>query len=238
MIRNNELHESALLGFVERAMDETPDNRFLPDLREFAAKIAPVGALNSLAQLVVKITAPGVPDFYQGTELWSFSLVDPDNRRPVDFRRRQAVLDEVRKQEKEDRCALLRRLTGEWTDGAVKMFVTQSGLEYRKENAEQFETGDYMALEAEGEKWQHVLAFARRAGEWWSVTIVPRWTAGLVREEGLRFADGAWGDTRILLPEGAPERWKNVFSGEELEGGLEVGRVLGEFPVGLLESIT
>ncbi len=237
-IRQDEAHEAALLRFTERVLEAGEENRFLEDLRDIAERVALHGALNSLSQLTVKLMAPGVPDFYQGTELWSCSLVDPDNRRAVDFRRRAAMLDELRRGEQEGVAGMMEALAREWRDGRIKMFVMRAGLEHRRANAERFERADYLELAVEGERAQQVIAFARRMGEWWTVAAAPRWTVGLVEGPGLAPGAEAWGDTRIVLPEGAPRRWRDVLRREEMEGagGLELGRICGAFPVAVLES--
>lgn len=238
-IRQNAAHEEGLLRFVEGALRAGEENRFLAEFGAFAERVALHGALNSLSQLTLKMLAPGVPDFYQGTELWSFNLVDPDNRRAVDFRRRAALLEELRRREQEDAAATAAEVARQWRDGRVKMFVMRGGLEHRRANAERLERADYLELEAQGERARNVIAFARRLGSWWTLVVAPRWTVGLVEGPGLAPGAAAWGGTRLLLPEGAPRRWRDVLRREEVEGegGLELGRICGAFPVAVLESV-
>jgi malto-oligosyltrehalose synthase len=172
------------------------------------------GACNSLAQLTVKLALPGVADFYQGNELWDFSLVDPDNRRPVDYARRRSILDALPAY---DAARLLR----EWRTGAVKLFVTTQGLHARREHPALFVDGEYRPLAVHGEHAANVVAFARRLGDEWAVAVVPRLTTELTRAP--RFPVGAqvWGDTVVEVPDG---------------GELAVAAVLADLPVALLLS--
>jgi (1->4)-alpha-D-glucan 1-alpha-D-glucosylmutase len=172
------------------------------------------GACNSLAQVVVKLALPGVADVYQGNELWDFSLVDPDNRRPVDYGRRRALLASL---DEDDGGALLR----EWRSGAVKLFVTARGLHARREQPALFVDGEYMPLAVRGEHAANVVAFARRHGDEWALAVVPRLTTELTGPPVFPVGAAVWGDTAVELP-----------SGEQ----LAVAEVLADFPVALLRS--
>jgi (1->4)-alpha-D-glucan 1-alpha-D-glucosylmutase len=207
-------------------------------------KIAFPGALNSLASVVLKIASPGIPDIYQGSELWSFSLVDPDNRRPVDYRRRESLLRAmVWEWEKAEGSpeGYLATLREHWRDGRIKLWTTWRALRTRAEHAELFHRGDYIALETQGQFARHLCAFARRQGDQWAVAIAP---LRLLRDvEGERHPIGAefWGDTRVVLPEGAPRSWTCGLTGGTLEteshegsSTLPTATALSIFPTTLL----
>ncbi|MCL5746087.1 MAG: malto-oligosyltrehalose synthase, partial [Acidobacteria bacterium] len=241
----NEEHESAVVRFIEAILTPSEDNLFLNDFLPFMERIARHGALNSLSQLLIKITAPGVPDIYQGMELWNLSLVDPDNRRPVNFRKRIDMLAELRKCETEHLSLLLTEMVREWKDGRIKLFVSDKALDSRREHAPVFLQGEYVPLIATGLKAANICAFARRHEGFWCLTAAPRWTTQLV-EDGAPLPNGShWEDTALQLPQGVPERWRNLFTGEEVsvsispEGtvALALRNVLDQFPVALLSSI-
>ena len=222
-IAPHEEYERAVQEFVQRILD--PATPFYADFREFGQWLAAAGARNSLSQLVLKIAAPGVPDFYQGTELWNFTLVDPDNRRPVDYRRRGAMLEALRRRETEDRIALIRELAANPQWDEMKLFVTYRGLEFRKSQRELFARGDYLPLEARGACADHVVTFARRLGDRWAVVVAPRWTSRL----------SGWADTAILLPPDAPHEWRDALTGL-IPAGWRLAELLREFPVALLSA--
>jgi len=227
-INPDEGYEEAVLRFVDAVLDESEGNDFVPDFAAFHKRIAPAGAVNSLAQVLLKICSPGVPDFYQGTELWNLSLVDPDNRRPVDFQKRVMMLDEIRRLEGYDLMALLEDITTNWTDGRVKLYTTYKALTFRRQHPELFQTGEYLPVEAPAS----VCAFARRRGEEWAVAAAPRLVAP---RQGL-LDTRAYGEQRLSLPEGAPARWRNVFTGEDA-GSLRLADLFARMPVALMEAV-
>ena len=192
-------YERAVRGWV-RAVLGSP--RFRGDLESFVDRIAVGGATNSLGAVALRATAPGVPDVYQGTELWSFSVVDPDNRRPVDFEERVGVLDAIEQLERElGRPALSKALAASWRDGRIKLHVLRTLLQLRRDREELFSGGAYVPLEVTGRRRANVVAFARRSGRRWSVTLVPRLAAGFAR--GDRFPTGAraWPATLVAAAE-------------------------------------
>jgi (1->4)-alpha-D-glucan 1-alpha-D-glucosylmutase len=209
-------HEKALTRFVEACLDRSRPNEFLADFLPFQRRIAHYGALNSLTQVLLKIASPGVPDLYQGTELWAFSLVEPDNRRPVDFPKRSQLLDELKRQEANDALGLVQELLADWQDGRIKMYLTWKALAFRKGHPALFEDGAYLPLRVSGERKEHVVAFARHQGGNWALVAVPRLVAGLVAQGRLPVGRRTWKDTAIALPARAPERWVNVLTGETL----------------------
>jgi (1->4)-alpha-D-glucan 1-alpha-D-glucosylmutase len=186
---------------------------FLASFVPFVRRIALGGLVNALAQLTIKIAAPGVPDIYQGTELWDQSLVDPDNRRPVDWERRRALLaglDEplggatLAGPGRPDQAARVGELLDAWPDGRIKLFLTAAGLRARRERPDVFLGGDYLPLDASGPHAEHVFAFARRAGSDRLVAIAPRLTTRLTGGARLPLGEETWGDTAIAWP-GAPD---------------------------------
>jgi (1->4)-alpha-D-glucan 1-alpha-D-glucosylmutase len=216
----HEGYESAVLGFVERILGE--NSRFVEDMRELQKRLAAFGAKNSLAQVLLKIASPGVPDFYQGTEFWQLTLVDPDNRRPVDYKRRIEVLDALRRRLAEDRIGLVKDLAADLQRDEVKMYVTHRALEFRRANRELFARGEYLPLEVKGPCAGHVVTFARKLGPQWAVVVVPRWTT--------RVHD--WRDTEIVMPDGAPREWTDAITGLTASS-WRIQELLAEFPLGI-----
>ena len=243
-IRQNPAHERALREFVAAILDGGGKNRFLEDFLPFQRRIARYGMTNGLSQALVKIAAPGVPDFYQGTELWDLRLVDPDNRGPVDFSRRRRLLQELAEREPAGRLALVRELLARPEDGRVKLFLTWKALRFRRDRRELFASGDYLPLSASGEKREHVLAFARRKGKEWAIAAVPRLVTRLGPPETFPLGEKAWGSRGgIVLPEGYPDRWTCLFTGEpvrtEGKGGrgvLPFRSLFRDFPVAFFSA--
>jgi (1->4)-alpha-D-glucan 1-alpha-D-glucosylmutase len=236
----NEEHEAAVLRFAAAILDSR--RPFLQAFRPFQEKVADLGIYNSLAQLLIKITAPGIPDFYQGTELWDLSLVDPDNRRPVDYERRRALLAEVSGQ---NRTELVSALVDRRTDGRIKLFTMLAGLQVRNEMRAVFEEGDYVPLETGGASRHHLFAFARQQGDRVAVTCVPRLVATLMGDRrGPPLGPDVWDDTRVTLPGSSGARgYRNVLTGATLTAGgaaedggatLKAADVFDRFPVALL----
>lgn len=237
----NQEYESALTAFLGVIL-QSSNPEFMEDFLPFQKRLAYYGALNSLGQVLLKITSPGVPDFYQGTELWDFSLVDPDNRRPVDFKRRIELLDGLTQQETQGQQPLVRRLLECWEDGWIKLYVTYKALNLRMIHHDLFRDGDYIPLQTAGKRREHICAFGRRLGDAWTLTVVPRLLTKLVPVGTPPIGRQAWGDDRLLLPEGAPGRWVNVFTGENIRlsgkvDGLDIGDILNTLPVALIIGI-
>ena len=237
-------HEQALMDFVEAILSDSPDNQFLKDFKPFAERVAYHGSLNSLSQLVIKLASPGVADFYQGTELWDLRLVDPDNRKPVDFAIRKELQTSMGRHDLQTsnlHTPDVRTLVTNWRDGRIKMHITQSGLRFRRENASLFLKGTYVSLQIEGPDRECVIAFARRFRGNWGIVVVPRFTTRLVTDDSGQGDPLSWGSTCILLPKDAPKHWVNVFTGHRLDselGEISVATILHSFPVALLSSET
>ena len=226
-VNPNLAYDAATEAFVRRVLDDGPRNRFLADLRPFQRRVAFFGQFNALSQQLLKLTAPGVPDLYQGTEIFDLSLVDPDNRRPVDYQRRQALLKDLQ--------------AGHPTDpDRMKLFLTHTVLAYRLAHRALFANGDYVPLEVTGEKQEHVVAFARRTGDQAVVVVCPRLVVGLTGgNEEPPVGQAVWVNTRVLLPPGlSGATFRNLFSGEEFTApdALPVAAALAQFPVALLRT--
>ncbi len=231
-IKPDEAYEQACVRFVQGLLED--EDGFLKDFLPFHRKVAFYGIINSLSQVFLKAASPGVPDFYQGTELWDFSFVDPDNRRGVDYDVRRKVLDGIRGRVLEDTAGLAGDLLARSEDGAVKLFTIYQLLQSRRQHPLLFEEGDYAPLAAQGEKAAHVVAFMRRHAEEAAVAVVPRFCVSLVEEGALPLGPGVWKDTRLEgVGAGA---WQDALTGRVIETGetLSLAEALACFPVALL----
>jgi (1->4)-alpha-D-glucan 1-alpha-D-glucosylmutase len=247
-INPNEEYDAAVRQFVEGLLPEgTPESDpFLADLAALQRRVAFFGYFNSLSQVLLKLTCPGVPDLYQGTELWDLSLVDPDNRRPVDYGRRRELLADLQErigQAGDDLTTLTAELLACLPDGRVKAYVTYQTLRFRREHENLFIRGAYLPLEATGGRYDHVCAFARSTGNEVILVVVPRLVVGLAGgAERPPLGAEIWGKTRLLLPPSLEDRsYRNIFTGEtvtpaNLDGAIGplLALTLGRFPVALL----
>ena len=245
-INRNAPYEEAVSSFVKTLLAPGAQNQFLENFIPFHRGIARAGFWNSLAQTLLKLTCPGVPDIYQGNELWDLSLVDPDNRRPVDYARRQQLFESVRHLGKQvDRPALSQLLEFS-QDGRAKLYLIWRTLCLRKEISELFQLGDYLPLEVHGTKAEHVLAFLRKVEGKNLIVVVPRLVASLLGDrESPPVGPEVWQDTQLAVPQcPCSTKYSNVLTGENLEaqeagniGNLRVAEVLGHFPVAVLTSV-
>ena len=227
----DERYEAALLGLVERALENPAGNDFLARFVPFASRVARFGVHNSLVQLALKMTAPGVPDVYQGCELWDFSLVDPDNRRTVDFARRAALLDAVEEGMARDPTQAFAQWRSEWHDGRVKLAATKVLLELRAREAALFSGGDYVTCEVTGPRADEIVAFARRRDRRTALTAVQRFPVRASRNDD-------WGGTRIRLP-GDAEGAVDVFTRRPAHGlALDPKQVFATLPIAVLAPAT
>jgi (1->4)-alpha-D-glucan 1-alpha-D-glucosylmutase len=237
-------YEGAVTGFVAELLE--PTSAFLEDFLPFATLLAERGALNGLAQLTLKLTAPGVPDVYQGCEGWDLSLADPDNRRPVDFAARRAALEALRGCQDADDCVLpsaLAELREGWRDGRLKHWLTWRLLAFRQRREELFVGAGYRPLVVSGERAENLIAFERSRGGDALLVVVPRLCARLPRHDSpFPLGRGAWGDTRVLLPE-APGggTFRDVATGGRIRAGtsaegrhLEVAGLFRDLPLSVL----
>jgi (1->4)-alpha-D-glucan 1-alpha-D-glucosylmutase len=247
-LTQNHPYEEALKVFVSRVLEPRPNNRFLPAIARMLRKVGTIGMVNSLSQVVVKIGSPGVPDFYQGSELWDLSLVDPDNRRPVDFARRRALLDDVDRVLglcPAQRLAALADMLRAWGDGRIKLLTTTAGLRLRRNDPELFLTGAYVPLETEVTVGGDAIGFARIRDQRALVFMAPRLCASLFTEDLDPPLGGAWKTSRVLLPpELAARTFRHELTGAEIhptttadQSWLFLGQVFEHLPVGILTAV-
>ena len=240
-VNPNSEYEEAVSKFVERVLEPSPANLFLQDLRQFQAPIARAGLWNSIAQLVVKIASPGVPDFYQGNDLWAFDLVDPDNRRAIDYEVRRKMLGGLQEQASRGRAALVDRLRESLCDGAIKLFVTSEALRFRRDHRDLFAQGSYTALGVEGSRSRHIVAFSRALANQTLLAVTGRFFLKLCNSHNKPIGD-VWGNTSIALPKKTEHQaFRDIFTGEiiqaeQSEGGLvlPVNKIFSRCPVALL----
>jgi (1->4)-alpha-D-glucan 1-alpha-D-glucosylmutase len=203
---------------------------------------------NSLSQVLIKILAPGVPDFYQGTELWDFSLVDPDNRQPVDYVLRQQRLTELQDlQQTTSPLDLVHTLLQETDNGLIKMYLTTTALHVRKSHPHLFLEGSYLPLEAKGEQAHHVCGFIRQAHTHICLTVFPRFLTTLIPDQANSpLGESIWGHTLMQLsPEIASHSFRNILTQEIVTPqnhlgmlGLPIGTLFQHFPFALLEPVS
>jgi (1->4)-alpha-D-glucan 1-alpha-D-glucosylmutase len=251
-ITENPAYEAAVMRFVERTLNGPSTPRFLAAFLPFQTRIARLGMVNSLSQVVLKVVSPGVPDFYQGTELWDLSLVDPDNRRAVDYVTRRQMLASLGpflrapQEPSRARTDAVREMLAHWGDGRIKLFLTATALRLRRACAALFLHGSYEPLEAEGARAQHVVALARRHGPDTVIAVVPRLlTSVTTTTHSIPTGSESWGETRLRLPPDPPHRaYCNLFTGETVEAAgaragrtLDLAAILRTCPVALLAPL-
>jgi (1->4)-alpha-D-glucan 1-alpha-D-glucosylmutase len=252
--RPNQRHEEALQQFVARILSPAAED-FLRDFRPFQSEIAYYGMVNSLAQMLLKIVSPGVADFYQGSELWDLRLVDPDNRGPVDFGRRIAMLEQLAHDETADAANLIRNMVEHWHDGRIKMFLVRKVTRFRRENSALFQEGEFLPLETQGECQQNVVCFMRRRNGNKVVVAVPRWLSQGAGSSARGHNQWDWRNTEVVLPPNSSARWRSVVSGNEVMAhqtacgqsleeksghgrSLRVGDLFEHFPVAFFSSVS
>jgi (1->4)-alpha-D-glucan 1-alpha-D-glucosylmutase len=199
--------------------------------------------MNGLGQTLLKITCPGIPDFYQGCELWNRNLVDPDNRRPVDFQIRTEALRAFKEADSFEREGTFDKLISEWPDGRIKLYTIWKALGCRRQYPALFRDGEFIPLPAVGERSDHIVSFLRRRGEEQAIVAIPRWVSELHKcKDGV--ACGAfWKETNLQLPQMTSKVWRNVFTGKTVESvpgsdprAFPAGELFADFPVALLIS--
>lgn len=210
--------ESAVSDFIATILDEEKSRLFLSDFVQFANKIQGAGAMNSLTQTILKCTLPGVPDFYQGTEIWELSLVDPDNRRPVDYARRAELLREVKDGDPAE-------LLADWKSGKVKLFLIQRLLQFRSEHAEFFRQAAYEPIEVRGSKAEHVIAYRRVWEGQELVVVAPRLSGGW----NFPFVGEVFDDVHVSLD----GKFRNLLTGKQIDAVAPLAEQLGRLPFGV-----
>lgn len=248
-LNQNRAYEDAVAHFVETTLRGSTADRFLKSCVPFVREVARAGMVNSLAQVVLKVASPGVPDFYQGTELWQCDFADPDNRRPVDFARRVEMLaamrpwlehagaDATRVVDGDRQTSYVTDLLAHWPDGRIKMFVTASALRLRRAWAPLLTDGAYLPLAAAGPGRDHVVGCARQLDDRVVVAVAPRLSTTLRQSANERHLGDTWAGTAIVMPaRPANGRWRNVFTNERYvpDGTLEASVLFRHCPVALL----
>ena len=198
----NAAYEAIVRNFIKTILELKPENEFLREFISFHSKIAQAGVFNSLSQVLLKIASPGIPDFYQGNEIWSFSLVDPDNRRPVDYSLRRSLLERLDAESPADPAGLATRLLKHPADGGIKLYVTSRALRYRRANWEIFSHGTYLPLRSAGDLQNHIVAFARTRGSGSVIAAAGRFFMSIGRGDQLPVGEEAWGNTVLMLRKG------------------------------------
>jgi (1->4)-alpha-D-glucan 1-alpha-D-glucosylmutase len=243
-VNPNEDYDQAVESFVREVLAVESDSVFMSDFTQFHARIAYAGMLNSLSQTLLKITSPGVPDFYQGTDLWDFSLVDPDNRRRVDFAQRIKLLEELKRDEKTDRGEFLMELLSKWQNGKAKMYLIYKTLNFRRDRKDIFQAGSYLPIYALGKFRKNICACARRLNDQWIIVAAPRFLARILPPGRPPLGASVWEDAVLRLPPGTPDYWHNFLTGEILSAcetkggqkGLPLHQVFKSYPVALIET--
>jgi (1->4)-alpha-D-glucan 1-alpha-D-glucosylmutase len=228
----NTEYEEACKSFITAVLDSK--NAFLQSFVPFLEKVIAYATIYSLEQVLVKITAPGIPDVYQGCELWDLSYVDPDNRRPIDYQCRMEALDGITQKESEGADAVLSFIQQHKKEGREKLFVTYKALNFRNKHNWLFLAGEYIPIASN----DNVVAYARNYNDQWALIAFPVNIKTITESKGSLLGEQAWDNNSLQLPEGAPMRWRNVFTGESVGGDKQVllKEVFGKFPVALLEG--
>lgn len=232
----NEVYEAALRDFLS-AILRPGTNKFLRDFVQFFGQIASYGASNAWSQVLLKMTAPGIPDFYQGNGMWQFRLTDPDNRNLVDYHERVAAIESLSALESNGNASAASGLLDNWRDGCLKLYLAKKVLTFRRAHKELFMHGEYLSLYATGAKKECVCSFARCWKGLWAITAVPRLTTRLVKPGAFAIGDAVWRRGSLLLPRNAPGAWINLLSAQRIaasERSIPLARIFADFPFALL----
>ncbi len=243
-INPNAEYESAFHSFLDTLLDRSVSKPFLDDFTPFQARIATAGIFNSLSQTLLKIASPGLPDFFQGTEVWNFSLADPDNRRSVNYHQLQTLLARLRAAESENPASLVERLVAEPTDGSLKLYVTRAALRFRRENRAVFAKGSYLPLRSTGDRHKHLVAFARSFRETTVVVMAGRFFAQLEAQARLPVGLETWGNAEVVLRKQLPVGpYRDIFTGRTVTPTRRNGNLVlpvpdafAHLPIALLVS--
>jgi (1->4)-alpha-D-glucan 1-alpha-D-glucosylmutase len=242
--RPNPEREKVVAQFVTAITRPDRRNHFFGDFLDFQKKISYFGMLNGLAQTLIKLTVPGAPEIYQGCELWDFRLVDPDNRRPVDYKLRTKFLAEIEDNSKQDPGRYLSDLLLNWRDGRVKLYLTWALLNFRRRNPALFLDATFIPLKIAGKRANNVIAYARQSENEWVIVAAPKWLAHdgapMIQNRMRDF----WGDTKILLPGNSPRQYRSILKDSVLHvkhhrgpASFNVSEIMDAFPVACLSSV-
>ncbi|HET8855270.1 MAG TPA: hypothetical protein VFM60_05030, partial [Salinimicrobium sp.] len=228
-------YEEEVFRFVA---DILKDRDFKEAFDPFWKKTARLAVIKSLAQCLLKISAPGIPDIYQGSELWDLSYVDPDNRRPVDYVTRKLYLVDILENKNKDIKHYINELKDHYSNGKIKMFCLHMALEQRKQNPSVFESGNYLPLKISGAASERVLAYARIHGESWFLVIIPLLVSELFEEKDLIQRKDIFADSELQLPDEAPVEWTSIYTGDffTYQGEIPLENIFSDFPVVLLRN--
>lgn len=231
----DENYEDKLIEFTRVILTEPEESNRL--IRNFLKRIADFAVINSLAQLTLKFTCPGIPDIYQGTELWDLSLVDPDNRRPVDYENRVDLLAAF------EETVGFKSLSEDRFSGRIKMWLTKTLLGIRKSEAEVFERGAYIPLRVQGKYSQHICAFARQYEQQWLITVVPLGFANCCKNQNVTADNFDWEDTEVLLPNETPLGWQNLLTGKKefkdpLHKGILISQLFNPIQLAVIKLVS
>ena len=238
----NVAYETITRDFIRALLDPVPGNEFLNDFTRFQHNLVQAGLLNSLSQVLLKIASPGVPDFYQGNEIWNFSLVDPDNRRPVDYSSIRSMLEKLDDGGQGDPAELVARLMRDPSDGGIKLYVTSRALRLRRENRDLFRKGSYLPMRIAGSRQKHIVAFARTMGRRCAIAVAGRFFLEMGGGRLVPVGEDAWRDTLILLRKGVVSRTfldvvtRRRIGVDTFDGklALSAAKVFSHLPVALL----
>ncbi|MBS1788290.1 MAG: malto-oligosyltrehalose synthase [Acidobacteria bacterium] len=244
-ISPDEGYELALRKFVRAALDPGDNNDFLKSFSEFQTTMSRAGIFNSLSQTLLKIASPGIPDFYQGTELWNFNLVDPDNRRTVDYAHRQKILASMVGKTTSNETSTVAEMLRNPEDGRIKFYLTRQALRFRRDHHNLFINGKYLPLRASGKKERNIIAFARVAEEQTAIVIAGRFFTQLGDTTQPPLGSQVWGETAVvLLDEMRGVRYRDVLTGQEVrviersgKRMLSLAEVFAHLPAALLEQV-
>jgi (1->4)-alpha-D-glucan 1-alpha-D-glucosylmutase len=237
----NTAHEQSVSRFIQKILSPQDNSAFLNNVACFLQNVVYAVMINGLSQALLKIACPGVPDFYQGSELWNRRLVDHDNRCPVDFQIRTEALKALVDCAHVDKRGIANELLAHWPDGRIKLFMIWKALCCRRQHPALFREGEFIPLEVVGEQFHRVIAFLRRHGKELALLVIPRWVAKIPNSVDTTVVENFWRGTNLRLPPATPNSWRNVFSAkacdcrtEENNSFLPVGDLLADFPVALL----
>ena len=233
-VKPDETYENAFLHFIENILAVSETNLFLKDFMEFQKYISYFGIFNSLSQTLIKMTVPGIPDFYQGSELWDLNLVDPDNRRPVDYSRREELITLIDKNQN-DKKKLFGYLFSNMENGALKLYLIKKVMAVRRKHTTLFNEGKYSHINCSGDFGKNVISFMRKNENHIAVIVAPRFVTELTEQNRLPLGKNTWKNTFIRIPF-ETEKLENVITNEVIRGEttFQIGEILDEFPEAVL----
>lgn len=237
-VESNEAYEQAVLGFLENLFQHPQSVLFWKDFLIFQQRIHQYGLINTLAQTVLKLTCPGIPDIYQGTEDWDLNLVDPDNRRPVDYPHHMHLLEQIDELNRKNKSDCLHGLFLQQNSGIMKLYIIQKTLHLREKYPMLFAEGEYIPLQTKGPHQDHIVAFIRRREQQYVLVVVPRLVSGLVSNGRMPVGKIIWEDTGIVLPSSWRAEGADIFTDRQNapRDVLLVADILQDFPVSIIHG--